>query len=396
MMTTTPTRTWCGRRFKMSPAASAQARSMSARVTPARSTTSPWPAGHGRGDGLCLGQAPSVGEQDPEDHQADAHVSGSTNVATTGTTAPGVQIQSTDTSTIAALAGGVGIARRRNRGCGSWPRVSPWPPTRSTTPSTPTLPASKVTSAASDVELSATSSPEIKALTIGVAVGATGGAGGIAGSGAGSGSGNTIGSTTEAYITSSGGASLGVTANGGAVTLTATDNPTILSSAGSLAVGLNLGGFGGAAVSVSVSAATNDIANMVYAYVDGSNVTAAAHDVSLSANETATIENLTIGGSVGGSAGGGGGLGIGAAGAFSANTVKNVVQADVKDGAVISTTTSGDVQISATDNSSITANAGGVAIGFTAGGGGGGAVSLGVSSATDDIENKVQAFVTGS
>ena len=323
---------------------------------------------------------------------ADAQISGSTDVNATGTSTPGIQVAATDNSSIAVLAGGVGVRISAQTGSGLAAGVSVASNDINNTTQA-FIDSSKVTSA-SDVELTATSTPNIEALTIGVAIAASASAmGGLAGSGAGSGSGNTIADTVQAYISARSGANLGVFANGGAVAITATDSPTVEAAAGSLAFDFQIGG-GGLTASVGISVAINDVEDKVFAYIDDSTVTATSHDVDLSAKETAVIKALTIGGAIAVGVGGSG-AGVGAAGAGSGNTVKNQVYAYVQDNSTVTTVTSGSVSLIATDNSKITADGGGISLAgeaFTSGA----AVSLGVAAANNDIENIVKTNVDTS
>ncbi len=326
---------------------------------------------------------------------SDAHITGSTSVATTGTGATSVQVRAEDTSKIQVLAGGIGIAIATQTPVSIAAGVSVASNEIDNTIQS-YIDNSKVTSAGG-VSMAATSTPTIKALTIGVAIGATTGGGGFSGTGAGAGSGNTIQNTIDVHITNSLSTNnKGVFANGGALHLTATDTPTILAGAGGFGFAGAFGGGGGIGGSIGISVAINDVEDTVKAYIDGSTARATGNDVSLIATETADVEALTIGGAVGASGGGGGGVGVGAAGAGSGNTVKNKVYAYVTGGSVVSTLTSGNVTISATDDSTIVANAGGVGIAAAIGGSGGGAVSLGVGAATSDIEDDVQAYVDGA
>src|SRR5207247_941752 len=74
----------------------------------------------------------------------------------------------------------------------------------------------------------------------------------------------------------------------GTVRVTATDDATIDSLAGGVAVA------GGAAIGAAL--ATNDIDDTVQAYIDASAVTSSAGSVELLAASTAAIEALTVGG----------------------------------------------------------------------------------------------------
>ena len=91
----------------------------------------------------------------------------------------------------------------------------------------------------------------------------------------------------------------------------------------------------------------------------------AAGDVVVSATESANIQALTIGGAIAAGVGSDGGVGVAGAGAGSQNTVANVIQAYIQDGAAVAAQ-GGTVTLSAVDNSTVTANGGGIgiAVGF--------------------------------
>jgi hypothetical protein len=240
--------------------------------------------------------------------------------------------------------------------------------------------ASKVTSNA-NIELSATESSYVTAVSIGAAVAGSGGAGGgFSGSAAGAGSANTVRNTVSAYINNSTGANKGVSSTGGAIKLSATDATHISAIGGALA-GAGAGGAGGgAAVAIGVSAASNDVANTISAYVSNSTVSAAGNNIELSATSTSDIEALAIGGTLAGAGGAGGGVAVAAAGAGTGNTIANQVLAYVSVNSSLTTLASGAVKLTATDNSSIRAIAGALALSGAGGAGGGGAVSLGLRS----------------
>ncbi len=221
------------------------------------------------------------------------------------------------------------------------------------------------------VLIAATEAATIVALTIGgaVAVGAsTGGGSGTGVAAAGAGSGNTVKNKVQAYISNTAGTVSTVTANMGFVKVTALDTTVVTANSGGVGVGIGAASSGnGVGVTIGISAATNDVENKVWAYIDHATVSATGGTVSLTATETATIKALTIGGAVAvGASGGGNGVGIGAAGAGSGNTVKDSTKAYIQS-STITTTTSGNILLAATDISTVTANGGGVGIAVGAG-----------------------------
>ena len=196
----------------------------------------------------------------------DAHISGSPGISTTAAGADSLDVTAVDTSTIKALAGGVGIAISSSGVLGLAAGVSV--ASNEIENTTEAYVDSSHVNSAGDVNLTATSTPMIEALTIGVAVAAaTGGLGGIAGSGAGAGSGDTVEDTVKAYIDNS---SL---SSAGATSVSSTDSPTIQTIAGAVSVAVASGFIGGAGASVGISVAINDVQDNVWAYINNSTVT---------------------------------------------------------------------------------------------------------------------------
>nr|WP_293778378.1 DUF4347 domain-containing protein [uncultured Oxalicibacterium sp.] len=322
---------------------------------------------------------------------SEAYVLNAASVTTTGTAADSISLHAKDTSTIRVLAGGIGLAIAKEGGAGIAAGVSVASNVVENKVGT-YIDNAKVTSAGG-IKLDAREQADIEALTIGVAVGVSTGGGGFAGSGAGAGSGNTVKNTVSSVIRNSLAAdSKGVAANGGALSITAADEATILAGAGSLAFSGSFGG-GGVGGSIGISVAVNKITDSVEAAIDSATVSAAGN-LSLTATEDADIRALTVGGAVGVS-GGGGGAGVGAAGAGSGNTIRNTVLAAIRNASSVTTTNSGSVSLTATDSSFISANAGGLGIGVAFGGGGAG-VSLGVAAADNNIQNSVSAYIDNS
>ena len=174
--------------------------------------------------------------------------------------------------------------------------------------------------------------------------------------------------TPATAISATGGAAATVTAQTGAVMLSAADGSMITANGGGVGLAVGGGGGNGAGVAIGISAARNLVQNSVEAYADGYTVTAKT-GASLSATENATIQALTIGGAVGGGGGGGAGVGIGAAGAGSGNTIRDTVEAFIRNASVVTTAT-GNVNLTAMDTATITANGGGVGVAIGGGGGG--------------------------
>ena len=206
---------------------------------------------------------------------------------------------------------------------------------------------------------------------------------------AGSGSGNTISNTIEATIE-----------NGskvdsiGLLSLAATDHSSITAGAGSLSFTVAGGQGGGFAGSIGVAAAANEIDNTVTAAIEAATANSAG-GVDVSATNSSTILVVTVAGAAAGAGGEVGGVAFAGAGAGSGNTIGNVTQALINQDSTV-TTTNGDVTMSAADNSSITADGGGLTLAGAFGQGGGVGVSIGAAVAINNIGNTVTATIDGS
>ncbi len=326
----------------------------------------------------------------------DAHISGSPDIATTASGAGSLDVEAVDSSTIEALAGGIGIAIAKNFALGLAARVSV--ASNEIENTTEAYVDSSHVKSAGDVLLLAESMPLIKALSIGVAVAtSTGGLGGIAGSGAGAGSGDTVENLVRACFNNS-----NVSSDSAVITVIAADSPTIETIAGALGVGVASGFIGGIAASVGISVSINDVQDTVQAYSNNSTVNTTVGDVissgmvELKATENATIMTVTVGGAVAVGIGGGEGTGLAVAGSDSSNTIQNNVDAYVSGKSTV-TAHGGSVAIDATDTSSITAGGGGLAVAVGGGSIGSGlAADIGFAVATNEIENSVLAYVDDS
>ncbi len=333
----------------------------------------------------------------------DAYIQGSSTVTTTN--GGNVIVTATDTSSIAAIAGGlgvgvgVGVGDLGGAGLGVSLGVAAANNDIENTVKA-YVDGSSVTSAGM-VKLSATEKSTIFTVTIGgaVAVGVGGGAlvgAGIAVAVAGSDSSSTIKNNVDAYV--SGGST--VTANGGNVAIDATDSSSITAGGGGFAAAIGVGAgliAGGVAVAAGFAVATNNIQNSVLAYVDHSTVSATGHSVTLAALEMATSTAVTVGGAVSVAVG----AGIGGAAAIavgvgsSINTVKNTVEAYLANGATVTTTTSGDVTLTATDSPNLTATTVAASVGFAAGLVGA-TFTISAAIANNDVEDTVKAYSDSS
>jgi hypothetical protein len=348
----------------------------------------------GGGGGVAFGGA-GAGSGNTITNTVTASITGST-VAEHGDGGK-INVAATDNATITADGGGVSVVAAAGGEGGAGVSVGVGAAVNSVTDSVKSfIDSSTVSAASSSIALTANETSSITALTIGGAVGGETGGGNGAGVGAaGAYSKNTITNTVEAYIQN--GSSV-TTTSGGNVTLTATDHATITADGGGVSLAAGLGAAGAAAGSLGVAQAIDSITDTVKAFVDNSAVTAASA-VSLSANETATIDSFTLGGAVAVGAGAAGGGGVAGAGAGSTNTISNTVLAYVSSSSGTNglTASGGSVTLSAADSASIAATSGGVALGLGAGGGPlSFGVAIGAGVATNSVTDTVKAYADGS
>ena len=241
--------------------------------------------------------------------------------------------------------------------------------------------------AGQDIAILATETAKIDALAIGGAIAATVGGAGVGVAAAGAYSGNTIMNSVHATLS---GASTAQAGAAHTLRIAAADQADIVAAAGTLAVSAVLGG-GGVAASVGASIAKNTIENDVLAAIDGASAgQAGAQDnanVALSASEAAKITAITVGGSLAIASDG-----VAVAGnlAKSDNVIKNSVEASVRNGASVDAAA---FAAAAADTSVIKADGGGVGIAVVAGGGGGASLTIGVSTADNDMRNQVEAGI---
>lgn len=241
--------------------------------------------------------------------------------------------------------------------------------------------------AGQDIAILATETAKIDALAIGGAIAATVGGAGVGVAAAGAYSGNTINNSVHATLS---GASTAQAGAAHTLRIAAADQADIVAAAGTLAVSAVLGG-GGVAASVGASIAKNTIENDVLAVIDGASAGQAGTqdnaNVALSASEAAKITAITVGGSLAIASDG-----VAVAGnlAKSDNVIKNSVEASVRNGASVDAAA---FAAAAADTSVIKADGGGVGIAVVAGGGGGASLTIGVSTADNDMRNQVEAEI---
>ncbi|HPM80080.1 MAG TPA: hypothetical protein PLF81_05245, partial [Candidatus Anammoximicrobium sp.] len=253
---------------------------------------------------------------------------------------------------------------------------------------------STVTDAAS-VVIAAGSDADVTAITwAGDVAGAASGGRGLQGTGAGAGSGNTITTTVQAEIL--GGSD--VSTAGGDVSLTAVDTAQIEANAGGVAASVELFGGTNVPVAVGAAAAYNEITGgSICAAIDGSTVKAGG-ELALAAQSEPEIDAQAISVSVGSAMNGGSGAGItlDGAGAGAGNEIGNTTAATITGGSLAMTTGTGDVRLTATDISQITAVAPGISLSLVYAEGLAFSLEVGISITSNEIANTLKANIDGS
>ena len=307
------------------------------------------------------------------------------------TTSGAVSLSANDDPTIIADAGGISLAGAFGQGGGAGVTVGAAVAINTISNTVTASIEDATVNSAGGVNVTATSGASILAVAVGVAGSLAGGeGGGIALAGAGSGSGNTIDNTIEASIKEA-----SQVTSTGPVTLTATDGSTITAGSGTLTFSVAGGMGGGFAGSVGVAASSNEIGNTVTAAVEDS-VVHASGAVGINANNSSTILAVTVAGGAAVGGGEGGGVAFALAGAGSGNTIANTTLAFINQGSTVTTTRGQNIQVTATDSSSITADGGGGTLAGSGGAGGGISAAIGAGVAVNTITNDTEAYIDGS
>jgi hypothetical protein len=163
----------------------------------------------------------------------------------------------------------------------------------------------------------------------------------------------------------------GIVAANGAVTATSTDNSSIQSLIGSVAL------VAGNGVGIGASVGKNDVTNQALATAEGTRLYAAT-TVDLAATSTAQIDTIAAGGAVSQSAAG--------SGAVTVNTIRDTIDAHVAGNTLLEAGSA--ISVSGKDSPAINSLAGAVA--------GGGRASAGATAAYNDIGNHLSAYIDGS
>ena len=181
----------------------------------------------------------------------------------------------------------------------------------------------------------------------------------------------------------------------GAIQVTADTTAIIHATVVAAAVAIAAGGSAGVAGAGAGTSAVNNILVGTTAIIDGSggnSVTAAS--VLVRAKDTATISAVVGAAAVGIAFGGAAGVAPAIGVALTSNTISGPVQASIAN--VASLTTTGAVQVLATDSATITSTAAAASVAAGIGGTAGVAVSGAGASATNYIGAQVEATITDS
>ncbi len=218
-----------------------------------------------------------------------------------------------------------------------------------------------LTTTAGGVQLAATETASITAIS--VAASAAIGLVGVAGAGAAAI--NTIGNTVNTHISNAVNLQ-----SAGDVSLTSFDSANIQSLAGQFA--------GGTTAAIGVSVATNNISNQIIAEIANSQVTSTNGGIALNATSTSIIKTAGIGGSVSGT--------VSVAGAVTLNNITNTISANTT--GVSTLQAAGAVTLAAADNSNIQSLAGQLSVSGVAG--------VGAWVAKNNIANRIIAALGGT
>ena len=149
------------------------------------------------------------------------------------------------------------------------------------------------------------------------------------------------------------------------VTLTSIDYAKITAASGAAAVAIARGQVG-ASGAIGVAVAVDSITNTVLAAIEGSTVTSAA-GVVVNAESTASILAVTVAGGVAVGTSEDGAGSFAGAGAGSQNSITDTIQALINNSSTVTSAGSQAVSLTARDLASITADAGGLSLGFAGG-----------------------------
>lgn len=237
--------------------------------------------------------------------------------------------------------------------------------------------------AAGELRLDAISDQTIDATVFAGSVALSGGLVGVSLSGAGASSQNRVATLVQAYIEGEGVERI----EASAISLKADDTSEIESYTGSVSVALAVGVVGGS-VSIGIGLATNQISNDVEAYIKnvGTVQATGAGGIEITADETCTITSTATAASA--AVGGGlAGIGVSGAGARAVNVILSTTHAYADTSNLIS---AGDVAITATDESTITADVTTLSAGVGVGG-----LGIAISIGALEAENFIGYTIEG-
>ncbi|MEI8370631.1 MAG: Ig-like domain repeat protein [Planctomycetia bacterium] len=242
--------------------------------------------------------------------------------------------------------------------------------------------------------LSATNTASIDATVAAVAASVAVGSSGVSAAIGASLATNSVTGTTQAYLSNS------TVAATGALTAAATATQTINASvlAGSAAV--TAAGSGGASLGGAGASSINTVGMAVKAFIDGDGIGGVrAASISLTALDTSSIEVSTAAASLAAAVGGSGAVAISVGVGLARNTISNDVQAFIANadtGVTTTSSTSGDITLSATEKGSIRSQATAASMAASFGGSGGIGVAGAGADATNVVLTKANAHVDAS
>jgi len=310
-----------------------------------------------------------------------------------------IRLTATDTPTIEANAGGVALSVELNSGTNVPVAIGAAASYNEITGGSIKARIDHSTATAGGaVALQATSEPTIKAQSISLSVGAamSGGSGsGVTFDGAGAGAGNTIGNATEASIN---GGSTATTTGTGSVIVNATDTSKITAVAPAISLSFVTAQSTAFSLDIGISITSNEISNTLKANIDESTV-AAAGGLDLKADSTATSDSVAVAAVPTLTISQSNSISLSGVGAQAFNTIVNDVEASITGGSQV--LAAGDLNITASDASTINANVVAATIAVNVGENATGNLTIDAALATNKIgqdgdRNTVRAFIADS
>ncbi|MGD8418987.1 MAG: hypothetical protein PVJ78_01070, partial [Gammaproteobacteria bacterium] len=249
-------------------------------------------------------------------------------------------------------------------------------------------------SAGGAVEVSAESTSSIDSTAFGVSLSITASSGtNVSINALGAAASNSVNNTVEAAIVDSD-TNDSESVVGGTVTVEASDETSLKAVGVAASANVSAGGSTNAGGSLVAAVVLNDIGNVTTAHIDGVDVTANVGDVQVMADSSADIEAIGVSASVGVGAGSGPALNISIGVSYAKNIIGNEIEAVIAGGADVSA--AGNVTVSATDESSISADIAAASVSIAASSSYSITLTVSAVDALNEIGNTTRAAIEGT